>query len=333
MKNIVSIVIVILFVVGCKIQKNPLQSNSISTIDPDSFTWKSLNFPENYSKYASTIAVNSNKDIFIGAGGGRIFRFHSEDSMWSEQEIIWDKYITFNMVDSKDNILIGYCHTYPFVGSGVKISEDNGENWTDFYKTNDECKCITFLNDIIYVAGGHSVALTADYGISWLHIDDSLEAYNSIEGIAIDPVSHNIFLSSGGTGIICSKDHGSSWQWNGLDYRNVYPLLSLNNGYIFAGTSTGLYRTVDHGNSWMKMQKGVGDVNVMCMAKNSEDYLLVGTSKHGVFISIDRGDEWYNIGLEGVWIRDIAIDDEGYVYVTTDSIGVMKSKNSTFFSN
>lgn len=129
-------------------------------------------------------------------------------------------------MDSKNNILFGYSHNSTFYGSGVIISEDRGETWSDFYETNDECKSMTSLNDTMYVAGGHSVVMSADYGQSWIHIDESLSGYKSIEGIAVDPVFHNIFVGTWGSGVLRSTDNGSSWQLNGFNDWLVFSLFS-----------------------------------------------------------------------------------------------------------
>ncbi len=73
--------------------------------------------------------------------------------------------------------------------------------------------------------------------------------------------------------------------------------------FVFAGTSTGIYRSPDNGDNW----EPVNGLEATCFAFLDSN-LFAGTSGSGVFLSKDEGGSWEQInnGLMNLKINDFA---------------------------
>jgi photosystem II stability/assembly factor-like uncharacterized protein len=82
------------------------------------------------NEYISSLAINSNDEIFAGSRGnhyegiGGVFRSSDNGETWTE--LCDDALVTSIAIDSEDKIFIGCSFLYY---GAVWVSEDNGENW------------------------------------------------------------------------------------------------------------------------------------------------------------------------------------------------------------
>ncbi len=134
-----------------------------------------------------------------------------------------------------------------------------------------------------------------DYGQNWKPLNKGLNwpADRLVAALTIDPVSTSIYLGVGGFGkggIFKSTDGGESWQ---LLTRKV----------VFNGV--GIEQTRGNG--------------LIVLDPKDNKTIYAGSSKDGVFKSIDAGETWSNIGLRGLYISSILINhvDQRVVYAAS----------------
>lgn len=79
---------------------------------------------------------------------------------------------------------------------------------------------------------------------------------------------------------------------------------------------------------WIKTNGPYGaDINSI-MVDSITNNIFLATKSDGVFISVDDGQSWESTN-DGVlesrtWVNDILLDDDGILYATTDSLGILK---------
>jgi photosystem II stability/assembly factor-like uncharacterized protein len=100
--------------------------------------YRSANFGESWQyiglnyHYISSLAVNSNGEIFAGSRGhhsnhqGGVYRSSDNGETWVQLRN--DVLVTSLAIDSEDRIFIG-CSDLNGMTAAVHVSEDNGENW------------------------------------------------------------------------------------------------------------------------------------------------------------------------------------------------------------
>jgi hypothetical protein len=107
-------------------------------------------------------------------------------------------------------------------------------------------------------------------------------------------------------------------------------------GYIFAGTSNGMYRLKGSSSTWTKIDWGIPDsttVNAFTMDTN-RGTLFAGTTR-GVFYSWDEGNTWtlFNEGLPTLDIASLAFFGND-VYAGVRSEGIWhRSRNDIIMKN
>jgi ligand-binding sensor domain-containing protein len=111
--------------------------------------------------------------------------------------------------------------------------------------------------------------------------------------------------------------------------KEIQALLVKRSGLIFAGLyMNGVFRSSDNGGSWIKMNSGLTDSTVYCLAVNSLGTIFAGTYSGGVFHSTNEGDTWLQgmrIGAE--YFSNVAVTKSDAV-LTAASNGVYRSSDA-----
>lgn len=114
------------------------------------------------------------------------------------------------------------------------------------------------------------------------------------------------------------------WTKTGLDSSWVYSMVSLLNGDMLAGTNYGMYKSTDNGTTWLKMENdSIGTAT--CFFLQTDGKVLYGTYNKGIFTSSDKGNSWFNLGLQNLNISSISVDETGKIFVGTRGIGIFVS--------
>jgi len=121
---------------------------------------------------------------------------------------------------------------------------------------------------------------------------EQLEEPYGGEIFAIVQMDNTIY--AGGNHLFTSTDNGRSWQvLTTFEKGNVFNLLVFND-YLFAGTSSDLYRSADAGETWLKLNipASLDGLNQICRVNNT----LIMNTGHAqtpeIYLSEDNGDSW-----------------------------------------
>ncbi len=166
---------------------------------------------------------------------------------------------------------------------GVSISTDHGDNWTAAGLTGTDVRCVTHIQDTLYVGtNGQGLYKSSDWGVTWIEINNGL---SSTRFRAIQRKENTLFAGGGiGSGVFRSTDYGANWELlsNGI-VSNSYRGFASNESLIVAGsTSAGIFYSLDNGDSWTQLNEGLLDLNIFDLEIN-DNYIFAGTHSQGVF--------------------------------------------------
>ena len=137
--------------------------------------------------------------------------------------------------------------------------------------------------------------------------------------------------SACGNGVLRSSDGGSTWRittgWNITEVLKIK--VNPNNPAIaYAASAYGVFRTKDGGETWQENNKGfpkpfVADVVI----DRGNVSRLFAATEEGVYLSINAGDRWRRVGLEGKGVRTIVQHpaDRTFFLAGTEDDGVFVS--------
>ena len=230
---------------------------------------------------------------------------------------------------------------YAATGSGVYISNNNGNTWTESGLKYNPVISIAANEQYVYVGhrdGGLSVS--NNNGITWekSNLPDSLD----FETIAAN--GKDIFAATS-TRLFHSTNNGINWIETNLR-SSVIRCIAINEQNIYVGSSNGFFASTNNGIDWSKYNNGlpnhsiksiaVLDSNIFCAAiwsvfitnKTTLDWKVIhsfddeiktfvvhankifaGTDYRGVFYSKDNAITWIDLGLSGRNVRLLVVND------------------------
>jgi len=208
---------------------------------------------------------------------------------------------------------------------GVSISVDHGENWTTAGLAGIDVRCVTNIQDTLYVGtNGQGLFKSGDWGSMWIEINNGL---TSSRFRAIQSKGNTLFAGGGiGSGVFRSTDFGSSWELlsNGI-FSSSYRGFASNNNLIIAGSFTdGVFYSLDNGDSWTQINDGLLDLNIFDL-EISNNYIIAGTHSQGVFryplssiivtptvTNPITGRTWMDRNLGASQVANSSTDEEAY---------------------
>lgn len=212
-------------------------------------TWnqREITYTAPDSTQTSTIifCIETDKDgsVYLGTMGG-VFRSDDRGNSWKRLvNGMFIKDIRSLLVSSTNKILAGSNS----IVNGIYISTDKGENWQDVNMASMDGQIFFSLAEDslgnLYAGGINKLFFSIDNGSSWQVISN---VKSSFTDMLIDK-NNNIYTSFGGSGILISKDGGTTWEEKskGLEsFVRIRSLLLAKNGFLFAGTDgNGLYKS------------------------------------------------------------------------------------------
>lgn len=287
--------------------------------------------------YIYALAVNAAGDVYAGShvGEGGIFRSSDHGETWTSINNGID--LAHKWVRSLGINAAG--HLFAGIGlSGIYRSTDNGDGWTQINNGLPELcwvNCIRFAsNGDIYLGAklyGEGVWRSTDNGDHWSLL--AFEGYD-IWGLDFDLTGNILVAAQGGGGhaLYRSSDDGESWATVGVSCAGVnfgpqslavdgagrmYTGCGNNIGVVSELILGGAFRSADQGVTWNRINHGVTNIYVACLASDAAGHLFAGTAGTGLFRSLDDGDHWEEIhqGLFIPYVECLAITNEGVMFM------------------
>ncbi len=208
-------------------------------------------------------------------------------------------------------------------GSGVFVSSDLGESWTQTTLNFSTVRTLLSLGGNIYAGTlGNSLYFSTDDGLSW---EQKMQTVQGVTCFSSD--GSKIYAGTNFYGLHLSEDNGLTW------YRVSFNLNFVNSvlwrpGKMFVGGhfiyDEGLYESTDGGIMWNPTVIDYTHVNAL---EQNGNRIFAGTDSNGVMFSDNDGLSWVQTQLTTQNITDIFVSD-GYVFAGTYQSGLYLSLNN-----
>jgi photosystem II stability/assembly factor-like uncharacterized protein len=263
-----------------------------------------------YSLYRLAIDPRNPNVVYIGAGGGGLYKSVDGGGTFVEKN------------DGLGNTDIGFMVLHPdrpdtiyvVTSTGVYRTPDGGETWAAWNEGDDFTYSQQFQDLVILRSGTvETVLLASKRGVfkrrlgdpSWALVSKDLEG-RRISALAVHPDGRRVLAAvmrdgetlSGG-GVYVSHDAGSTWRpvGRGLeqDWIRVIRFDPRDSRAMYVATSTrGVLKSLDGGRTWAPRSEGLTERDVRALVVDPTDprRLYAGTHGAGVFVSTDAGDRW-----------------------------------------
>jgi photosystem II stability/assembly factor-like uncharacterized protein len=263
-------------------------------------------------------------------------------------------------------------HTGFVVGGNIlKKTTDQGLNWQQYlFSTSPEFTSISFSNSLTGYAAGQKLYKTENCGVFWDYIGNyninnifTIDNYNvwccghgggirhstngGINWIGYSLTTedmNSVYFIDYNTGAVCgnfriisTKNGGTEWKVDTINYRAFNAIAFLNNTTGFAGgihisTQTGImFKTTNAGDNWFEIQFPLQ--KILCIFTLDNEHIWVGCQDGYIYFTADLGITW-NIQFSGnPNIYEIqmlnqnlgfAVADNGIYKTTNGGIGIRK---------
>ncbi len=278
----------------------------------------------------------------------------SSQSMTSDEESAMEN-ATYGHVHS---LFLNPSDNTFFMGThhGVFKSSDGGKTFTKVnlkgdVKADDFMNFAYDKNNKILYAGGHDVGVvkSTDDGITWTKTDSGIKG-SDIHALAINPLDSNrLYAYSVDNGVFGTKDGAKSWYRiddgptnpsvrafgymgtpSSMD-RNMKVDKTNNIGYLWGGTSGGLYSSFTCFCGWTKTSGISDNATIYTLAPNlvNKSSMFAGT-KDGIFKTTDEGKTFTQIknDMKNVAAITFDLNNPKVLYAAESSGTLYKSEDS-----
>jgi len=212
---------------------------------------------------------------------------------------------------------------------GIFKTTNWGEEWTrlDSSIENKEFYAIKLIDEILYVSNFSGVYKSTDKGQTW---EQTTYTFFGVEVIEGD--SANLFLGAktlSYPGFIRSTDGGYSWTGHPFGVLDILPFDDQNILVSSENLNHGLYFSSDNGETFMNTNyfgNNLQIINDLAVNNKGELFLAMkdfnSNENDGVFMASDGLGGWEYIGLEGKFVTELAVDDNGVLYAGVEGEGI-----------
>lgn len=246
------------------------------------------------------------------------------------QALVWEP--TSQNLTGNTNFVYYTSRAELFAGTfnnGIYYSSDKGKNWTQKNNglTNQQVFAIAEYKDTLYLGTLGGVYKSTNNGNTWIAKNNGL-ADTYIDALAITR-DKRILAGTLYSGLFISTDFGDSWTQMQNDFSNksVNCILAKSDGFVFVGTTSGLYRATLLFDFWGKVDADFQkNTNINTIALDSNGILYAGTNNGFVYKSINNGVNWTKVfEVPKSQIFRIAVSAKNSVFVATYGNGIYRS--------
>ncbi len=271
-------------------------------------SWEPLNNLNTNQGSVICISFDVSDNVYVGTGTG-IYKSTNNGEDWAtlpQFGPVQVDAITFN--DSG----------YIFAGTsyGVYRSTDDGTTWTQLPTGGGTRTVAVAPNGYIFAGCWENAGIlrSTDNGDSWTYVYPQTVQIRSASTILFDENNY-IYVPTYGNGVLFSTDFGDTWTELNNNLGNKYlRALTKNNNYLFAGSSSGIYKMNVNYAYWYSVGLAVSYVKAL-----SVDTLngFVFASAVGMSRSGDAGATWETIN-NGISPRDVVSSEIKSIVIKSD---------------
>ena len=250
------------------------------------------------------------------------------------QTLIWQP-TNYSLTGNVNTVHIGpngwlYAGSY---SEGVFVSSDKGNSWIQKNNGLKNLQIFAFLNvkDTIFLGSLEGVYRSSDFGNSWEPSNNGLtDKYINTLAITKD---RKLLCGTLYSGLFISTDFGRTWNQMQNDFKNksVNCILTKSDGFVFVGTTSGLYRATQMFDFWGKVDADFkNNTNINTIALDSSGNIYAGTNNGKIFKSTNNGVNWTQVyESTNNSIYKIIVSPQNIIYAATYGKGVLRSKTGT----
>ncbi|MBI5404275.1 MAG: T9SS type A sorting domain-containing protein [Ignavibacteriae bacterium] len=275
---------------GGIIYATAFSGNNILAGIPDSGVYISTNNGVNWihsdlnNKTVRSLII-SGSSIFAGTWNSGVYLSTNYGINWAQTSL---NNQTANYLAESGNYL------YAGTNNGVFVSANSGLNWVQT-PLNQPISSIAVSENSVFAGistypNPGIIYFSSNNGTNW-----SQTSFNFQSVLSLAIIGNNIFAGASG-GLYKSTNNGLNWSLIYLNNQNVNSLFSDGN-ILFAGTGFydgKIYRTTDNGVNWTQTRLNSGSVFSFAVSGNN---ILAGTYNGGLFLSVNSGINWEQIGI------------------------------------
>ncbi|MEJ2050435.1 MAG: sialidase family protein [Calditrichota bacterium] len=181
-------------------------------------------------------------------------------------------------------------------------------------------------NNIFIATDTSGVFKSTNDGKSWEFFNNGL-LDKHITCLAFDSAG-SVLAGTLDSGIFQSPVLGDQWFQSDSSNKTIWSLITLRNGSILAGTSSGLLKSYDNGESWSLVSIPSLQHPFSTFNFNSSDKIYGGTIGQGILFSDNLGLNWQNTNLNGLSVLTLSVNIQGDIFAGTLSSGALRSSDN-----
>ncbi len=242
--------------------------------------------------------------LLAGTQGDGVFRSTDSGQHWTANNVGLTGDYVQTLFHSGTALFAGTEEEDNFYDGGVLRSTDEGENWESVSpdSATQDAFSFAFIDGTLFMGtfdqvgnGDAGLYSSSDNGTIWELRNNRL---TTAEGItAIGNIGPLLFAGSFDVGLFLSSDTGANWSPIDSDLEKVQAVYSFadKGDTLFAATYSGIYRSADSGQLWERVDSGLTDTDIFCLAVVGNDIFAGDVDNQGPFRSTDNGTSWEEI--------------------------------------
>lgn len=239
----------------------------------------------------SIVVVDSH--VFAGTNVG-LFRLKNNDTSWTKLRTESRSYDRVNLSIIESRLFIG-------TGEGVIVTSDYGATW-DSVNTGLGQKYVFHLAsdtlENLWVNTNDGLLLSVVPWQSWTLINDEFPgAFNFSLSVSDSIVAVGSYMG----GLLLSRDKGKLWTDVDLTDSLIssfrWANIIVSEGLVFTPSKRkGILYVPRHSAYWEIFNSGLANDTVNLIAPGPAGYIYAVTSRNGIFLLSNRGENWVDIG-------------------------------------